>query len=137
MSIWMTRRPRGGTCQKCVVMPPVLVPTKTTRSASPTTRLAEALEYVPTTPTDRGCVSAMVSLPLRDVATGMLSSSARRTSAGEAPEARTPPPATMTGRSAPWMRVMAFVNSASDAPGRKGGTRANNGSHSTSISASA
>ena len=44
----------------------------------------------------------MVSLPLSEVATGICSASASATTSAWAPEARTPPPATMTGRSAAW-----------------------------------
>ncbi len=42
----------------------------------------------------------IVSLPLSEVATGICSASASATSSAAAPEARTPPPATITGRSA-------------------------------------
>ncbi len=42
----------------------------------------------------------MQSLPLSEVATGICKASASATSSRPAPEARTPPPATMIGRSA-------------------------------------
>ena len=47
----------------------------------------------------------MMSFPLREVATGMPSRSASWTRAGPAPDARTPPPATNTGRWAPFEEV--------------------------------
>nr|WP_255282026.1 hypothetical protein [Actinomadura madurae] len=44
MSTWTAGVPIGGTAQKWVVMPPVLVPRKQTRSARPTTALALSRE---------------------------------------------------------------------------------------------
>ena len=44
MSIWIAGVPIFGTAQKCVVMPPVSVPMKQTRSARLTARLALSRE---------------------------------------------------------------------------------------------
>jgi hypothetical protein len=44
MSIWIARTPGFGTAQKCVVMPPAVVPAKHTRSAPATTRFALSRE---------------------------------------------------------------------------------------------
>ncbi len=44
MSIWMAGVPIGGTAQKWVVMPPVWVPMKQTRSARLTTWFAQSRE---------------------------------------------------------------------------------------------
>src|SRR2546427_760023 len=80
--------PIFGTAQKCVVIPPVSVPMKHTRSACPTTRFALSREYVPTTPTESGWTPGMESLPFREVATGIASFSARATNSLAAPDAR-------------------------------------------------
>ena len=61
--------------------------------------LAEALQIpVATSPTESGWFPAIESLPLSEVATGICNASASATSSCAAPEARTPPPATITGR---------------------------------------
>ncbi len=122
------RTPGAGTVQKFVVMPPARVPTKHTRSAALTTRLALSREYVPTTPTESGWVPGMVSLPLADVATGIASASASATNAAPARDERTPPPATITGRCASSRARNATSRSVSSGAGRNGGTTANRGS---------
>jgi hypothetical protein len=66
----------------------------------------------------------------------MCSVSASATNSGAAPEARTPPPATITGRCAACKCASAAITLASSAAGRYGGTRANCGSQMGSISAS-
>ena len=52
------------------------------------------------TPTDSGWQPGIVPLPLSEVATGMPRASASATTSFWAPDQRTPPPATMSGRSA-------------------------------------
>jgi len=44
MSICAAGKPIFGTAQKCVVMPPALVPVKSTKSARATTRFAASRE---------------------------------------------------------------------------------------------
>ncbi len=132
----MAVAPIFGTAQKCVVMPPASVPMKHTRSACATIRLALSREYEPTTPTDSGWMPGMVSLPFSEVATGMPSFSASATTSRCAPEARTPPPATITGRAAFCSNCSALITLPRSGSGRNGGTCANNGSHSGSMSAS-
>ena len=134
MSIWIAGVPIFGTAQKCVVIPPVAVPTKQTTSARLTTRFAVSREYVPTTPTQSGCVPGIASRPFPDVATGMCSASASATSSAPAREVRTPPPATRTGRSAACSTASAARTRSSSGPGRNGGTDANSGSTSASRS---
>ena len=106
-------------------MLPVLEPTKHTRSARFTTRLAALREYLPTAPTASGWVPGMVSFPLSEVTTGMERRSARATRWSEAREIRTPPPATITGRSALSRRSSAEATSLGSGRGRTGGTEAN------------
>ena len=65
------------------------------------------------------------SLPLSDVATGICKASASATSSRAAPEARTPPPATITGRAAASRMFSAARTLASSGSGRNAGTRAN------------
>ncbi|MFD0522366.1 hypothetical protein [Paractinoplanes durhamensis] len=78
-----------------------------------------------------------MSLPFADVATGMPSFSANAVNTAPAPEARTPPPATITGRSASASsRSTAFMSSSCGA-GRIGGTWPKIGSTSGSASVSA
>nr|WP_246274226.1 hypothetical protein [Phytohabitans houttuyneae] len=137
MSIWTVGVPIGGTAQWWVVMPPVAVPTKQTRSARATTWLAHSREYEPTTPTDSGWVPGMVSLPLAEVATGMPSASASATSSAPARDARTPPPATMTGRRASASSRSTAATLCSSGAGRTGGTWAKAGSTSGSALACA
>src|SRR6266404_845938 len=84
MSIWIAGVPILGTAQKCVVMPPVSVPMKQTRSARFTTRFALSREYEPTTPTASGCVPGIESFPFSEVATGICSASANATSSAPA-----------------------------------------------------
>src|SRR5439155_1686380 len=104
--------------------------------ACATTRFALSREYVPTTPTESAWTPGMESLPLSEVATGIESFSARATRSLPAPDARTPPPATMTGRSASWRILSAARTLPSSGSGRNGGTRANCCSTSGSMSAS-
>jgi hypothetical protein len=60
----------------------------------------------------------MASLPLSEVATGICNASASATNSGAAPEARTPPPATITGRCAACKCASAAITVASSAAGR-------------------
>ena len=121
ISIWMALEPIGGTCQKWVVMPPVLLPIKQIKSASLTTRFAEPREYVPTTPADNGWFAKNVSFPFREVATGILKDSANLSNWGPALECFTPPPETITGLSACCNKSRARSISFFSACGRKGG----------------
>ena len=90
----------------------------------------------PTTPSDSGWVPGMVSLPFAEVATGICSASASATSSAPAPDHRTPPPATITGRAAARQSQQPPSRSGRPAAGRTGGTVANAGSTSGSASVS-
>src|SRR5829696_5139834 len=101
MSTWMTLGAllAGGSVQWHVVVESVRDPTYSTRSASARQAFAYGRAPLPpTTPIATSLVSAMLPLPLIDVATGMLRVSASAVSSFHAPDVRTPPPATITGR---------------------------------------
>ncbi len=86
--------PGLGIFHPVVTCPPVWLPTKNTRSASATARLAQAREYSPITPSASGCVSSMAPFALSEVATGIDSLSASAITSACAPDQVTPPPAT-------------------------------------------
>ena len=113
--------PTFGTCQRAVTWPPVWLPIKNTRSASPTALFADVREYVPTTPTDNGLVSRMAPLPLSEVATGIDNFSANATTSAWARDHTTPPPATMIGRSAASSNLIAASTCTGSPDGRNGG----------------
>ena len=102
-----------------VTCPPVWLPMKNTRSASQTAWFAQSREYEPGTPTANGWSWGNIVLALRAVATGMESFSARAMSSARAPEAVTPPPATMMGRLALASSWSASVTTSISASGRK------------------
>ena len=99
-STWISRFSPNGSVQRWVASPPRRVPIARIMSASRTASLPTFEELRPITPTARSWAASIAPLPPSVVATGMLSASAKAVRASQASDMITPPPATISGRSA-------------------------------------
>jgi len=96
--MWMIRLSVEGCRQRSVVTEPALHPMKNTKSdASTNARVSDTPPLEPTTPTQRGSISARLPCPDTVVATGISSLWASWCSSSSPPDRTTPPPQMMIG----------------------------------------
>jgi hypothetical protein len=96
----MTLASGANVAAKPVVRSENLVPTATSRSARDAAKFASGLPCIPIIPKKRRWLSGNAPLPMSVHDTGISPASAKAISSSVAPEAMTPPPASMSGRSA-------------------------------------